>query len=291
MASVRVLVAVTVDCDLRRGNVIHRRAALEALLGLFRRAGLSGHVTWFLNENDFKIVEWHGDFVDEVLERGDSIGVHDHFDRYDTIHDYDPPARPVDILCFEEVYRLMRLSKEAVEAYLRERGWDAPVAMHRNGCLVQSRAIYRALRELGYRVVSDVAPQEHVNGSKFADRSGRPNVMFNEGVPLSVQPYRHDVDNWADYRSREGHFIQVPVHYLGRDLNFGYFEHFLRACEGEGLAECVFCWLFHPYEIQAATGEVDGAKLRSLEDLLAKLRDDYGASFVSFDELLERLEL
>ena len=282
---------ISIDCDLRIGNVYHRQKALEALMYLFEDYGMCGHITWFLNENDFKIVEWHATFLDKVIETGDSFGLHDHFDRMDSIHDYYPSATPVDINSYEEVYFLLERSKKIVENYIRSKGYNKPVILHRNGSLVQSVAIYRALKRLGYRVVSDITPQAYIDGSQYRDRIGRSHVMFNRGIPLGVQPYRHDVDNWTDYKSRKGYFIQIPVHYMGISLDSKYVDATVEACCRNELELCIFSWIFHPYEVQNVNGHIDKRKLKKLENNISRLIEKYNSKFNSFDEILEKLHL
>jgi len=286
-----VFALLSIDCDLRIGNVIHRQNALDALIRLFEDHDIRGHVTWFLNENDFNIVEWHSTFLDGILEANESIGLHDHFDRIDSIHYYYPEATPVDIHSYEEVYFLLERSKRIVENYLKSKGYDRPVVIHRNGCLVQSNAIYRALKDLGYTVLSDIIPQAQIDGFKYRDRIGRPHVMFNMGIPIGVQPYRHDVDDWTNFKSKKGHFIQIPVHYMGATLDFRCVEKTVEACLRSNMDQCVFSWLFHPYEIQNSDGSISEGKIRIVEDNINRLIEEYNSKFNSFDEILEKLRL
>ena len=137
---------ITVDADLRSDTVATRRETLDVLLGVFEDTGVAGHATWYLNENDFHITAEHPGFLREALRRGDTLGIHDHIDFMDGAFGVDA----VEEYCSR--------SKTAVEGWLREHGRPRSVIHHRNGCLVQRPSIYEALRNLEYRVVSDVWP-------------------------------------------------------------------------------------------------------------------------------------
>ncbi len=282
-------IALTVDCDLRRGTVVQRNKSLMTLMELFESYGLNGHITWFLNQNDFSMVEYHSDFIDKIVSKGATVGVHDHFDRFDSIHSYKQGSRPVDMRSQDEVLSLCGFSKDGVDNYLKKKGYST-VKLHRNGCLVQTTEIYRALKELGYTVVSDTIPgylyEKGINGK--TDRIGRPHPSAAAGkdIPLSVQPYRHDPENWTAYNSSEGHFFQVPCHFFGYSMNF---EHLHLVCEKgkeNQLNEFVFGWLFHPYEIQETDGDISPEKVENLSSGIRRLLEDERAAFTGINELL-----
>ena len=85
---------ISVDCDLRISSVVIRDRSLTSLLDLFEKQNIAGHITWFINENDFALTHNHADFLNEIVSRGDTIGLHDHIDylyddlEYDLIYDF-----------------------------------------------------------------------------------------------------------------------------------------------------------------------------------------------------------
>ncbi len=84
------LFLVTVDCDLRCDDMALRQESLDVLLEVFTETRVSGHTTWFLNENDFALTENHESFLIEVLRRGDTLGLHDHFEPFKGLYETAP---------------------------------------------------------------------------------------------------------------------------------------------------------------------------------------------------------
>lgn len=259
---------ITIDCDLRTDDVALRQASLDKLLQIFDEAGLAGHITWFLNENDFLITKNHGTFLEEALRRGDTLGVHDHFDSFE------------GILELGALRQFCGRSKRTVEEWLAAHGGPKKVIYHRNGSLAQHPNIYLVLKELRYTVLSDVWP-----GNSLRDFNGC--VVFdNRSLPPGIQPYRHDVENIQGYRSERGHFLQFPVtHVQVRDLNYKVFERWQRAFSQASAEHGIFLWAFHPYEI--LTRE-HGTLSRHFQNLVRAQIDcfanEYQMSFISMAE-------
>lgn len=276
----RKLFLVTVDCDLRVDDVAVRQAGLDALLGVFADAGVAGHVTWFINESDFRPTELHEGFLHEIVARGDTLGVHDHLEPFraksaDVSLEYD--ARSVLAYC--------GAARDRLAAWLDAHGYDTPIVAHRNGCLAQAPQIYEALAELGYTVLSDVWPRHRGN-----DRRGRA-AHDNTGIPLGIGPYRHDVENFQDYASRAGRFLQVPVAemFLG-PFRFETLQRWLDASEQQGVDPAVFTWCLHPYEvINDARDAPSPGMLGVLRDHLDRCRSEYAMEFASMGELARLL--
>jgi len=263
----RALFLVTVDCDLRSPDVAVREAALHALLDAFDECGVAGHVTWFLNENDFAITANHEAFLREALERGDTIGVHDHVD-------FMRGEFPVD-----EVEAYCGRSKAGVERWLAAHGRDEPVACHRMGCQVQRPSVYEALGRLGYSVVSDVWPGHARRG--HADFQ----AFDNRDLPTGIGAYRHDAANFADHGSTEGRFVHIPVMHMGlatrmyHTLDHEAVGRWLEESMRGGVEPAVVTWLFHPYEIMtgeraADRGGIDAGRLETLRSHLRWAGDD-----------------
>ncbi|HOL66345.1 MAG TPA: hypothetical protein PKX93_02680, partial [bacterium] len=164
------LFLITVDCDLRVDATGLRQETLEQLLAVFDGSGVSGHVTWFLNENDFQLTRYHKSFLDEAIRRGDTLGLHDHLDKM---------KRPLNK---ETVKQYCQASKRRVEDFLKKRKVGRKILFHRNGCFLQEATVYAALRELGYTVCSDIYP-----GMAGLDHHG--NIAYdNRLIPEGIRP-------------------------------------------------------------------------------------------------------
>ena len=64
----KVMFLISVDCDLRTSSVEIRDQSVKALLDLFAKKDVAGHITWFLNENDFAITHLHQEFLLAYME-------------------------------------------------------------------------------------------------------------------------------------------------------------------------------------------------------------------------------
>ena len=269
------LFLVTVDCDLRSSNVSARQESLDTLLQIFAEKGVAGHNTWFLNENDFVITENHESFIKEILERGDTIGVHDHFEPFKGVYRKNP------------IRNFCRQSKNKIETWLDSNGYKRNVILHRNGCLVQNEVVYSVLKDLGYTTISDILP-----GKSFPDRYGYP-AFDNKSMPVGINPYRHDEFNYLDYSSTKGHFLQIPISQMGiQFFDFGLLDRWIEAFESKSINTALFGWLFHPYEVMyleicddRTTISPDFAAM--LRSHLERLVSEYGVTFVSIDEVIK----
>ncbi len=259
---------VTVDCDLRAGDISLRQASLERLLEVFAAHGVAGHATWFLNENDFALTENHPTFLREVVRRGDTVGVHDHYEPFQGLY----AAEPIQAFCAR--------SKASVERWLAAEGYPDPVIYHRNGCLVQHPEVYGALHNLGYAVVSEVYP-----GHALPDRSGYP-AFDNRALPCGILPYYHDASNYDAFESTRGCFLHFPIMHMGlADLDWGTVAQWKEAFARRAVGDRMYVWLFHPYEImnRERTGLADEAVQRLVASL-GRFSDEYGMIFWSLAE-------
>ena len=276
----------TVDCDLRVSSVAIRDRALWALHDLFAKEGVSGHVTWFVNENDFMLTHAHQPFLLEAVARGETIGVHDHIDFLDGDWTYGP------------VREFCEPSRQRVGAWLADNGCQQAVRCHRFGCVVQYAEAYRAVQDLGYTVCSDVVPGDmHLNhvGTLAYD---------NRHVPLGILPYYHGPDSIADYESSEGPTLQIPLLKASltagpeeevppenlcswQRLNSRLVQAWIDGARQLGHGCCVMTFIFHPYElIEGLTGglRIDPAALAKLSQVIRMMRDEFGAEFLSMEE-------
>jgi len=273
----RKLFLVTVDCDLRADDPRARADGLHAVLETLGEAGLSGRVTWFLNENDFGFTQHHEDFLAEAAGRGDTIGIHDHFEPF-TAQAGDIPvgyeSRSVLAYC--------RASRDRVAGWLEREGHPAQVRAHRNGYLAQAPEIYEALAALGYTVLSDIWPR-HRSG----DRTGA--WLDNSEIPVGIGPYRHDAHNFTDYASRAGRFLQAPIAamFLGT-FRYELLDRWLEASVQQEAEPAVFTWCLHPYEVlNDARDAVSPGLVAVLRDHLRHISADYDLEFASLTQLEE----
>ncbi len=272
----RTLFLVTVDCDLRTDHMAARQACLGAMLEAFGDEGLAGRVTWFLNENDFRLTESHEAFLHEAAGRGDTLGIHDHLEPLNANSAETTPEYEV-----RSVLACCRASRDRVTGWLEDNGYPGGVRAHRTGCLTQAPQVYEALAELGYAVLSDIWPRHRAN-----DRRGRP-AQDNTEIPLGIGPYRHDAHNFADFASTRGRFLQVPVGamFLG-PFGFELLDRWLEGSAEQGVDPAVFTWCLHPYEVLTDNRDaVSPGMVAVLRDHLRRFREDYAAEFVSMEQL------
>ncbi len=261
-----VIFLVTVDGDLRVGDVEQQKRSVRRLFGLFDELGLRGCVTWFVNETDFHWTTLHGDLLLEIVERGEAVGIHDHFDtHYATTYE-----------------KALPLAKEALRkltTFYAGQGKRVHLISHRNGCFWQTQTLYQVIRELGYRVVSDVWP-----GTRSATRmlkiqdspqrwlAAEDDAVFlrdHTAVPLAGNLWWHDENNWLQYDSTQGALLQVPV------ISAPYIEldRMQQAAAAAAGAAAYLTWDTHPYNIlDEATGEVDENMLSNFRANLSEIR-------------------
>jgi hypothetical protein len=249
-----------------------RQEMLRVLLALLEEKGAAGHTTWFLNENDFALTEKHEAFLHEALRRGDSLGIHDHIDFLAGRWEYDL------------IHECCRYSRDTVAAWLAAQGSSYVLTHHRAGCLFQNATQYAVLRDLGYTVLSDVYP-----GDRSVNQTGYPSYD-NRNIPPGILPYRHDPENFLDYESRTGCFLQVPVAHMyiyNRDFVGETILRWEEAFRQRGVAGGPIVWCFHPYELlDRWSSRVSRELVRLLALQLDELVRDYGVEFVSLDELV-----
>ena len=271
------LFMVTVDCDLRSHEISARQKSLDTLLEIFSETGVAGHNTWFLNENDFALTENHESFLKEIVKRGDTIGVHDHFESFRGVYE----IAPIRDFCSR--------SKNKVEEWLHRNGYPENITIHRNGCLVQNETVYTALKDLGYTTLSDI-----LAGKSFPDRYGYP-AFDNRSIPAGINPYRHDEKNFEDYTSTDGYFLQIPMFQMGLQFfDFDLMDRWIEAFNHKSVDSGVFGWLFHPYEIMYLEvcddrTTVSPNFVSMLRSHLERLISEYEVTFISMDEVITRI--
>jgi len=268
----RALFLPTVDCDHARDSSIElRQQSLDALLEVFADTGAAGHTTWFLNEtyHDYMTTDNHPEVVHEAVRRGDCVGVHDHIDLLRGRWEFD------------SIYEMCAESKQLTQAWLQEHGYDDTLRAHRFGCLFQHPEAYRAIAELGYTIVSNIYP-----GDKSPNHTGYPSYD-NESIPVGIAPYRHGVENFLDYTSTEGRFLEFPVTQMYfKQLEVEKARHCIEVASerGDTLAVLVLC--FHPYELLGGSSrdELSPERVERLRDLFRGLVDELGGVFASAEE-------
>ncbi len=264
------LFLMTVDCDHARNSPQSlRRKTLDALLETFAKTGLSGRVTWFINERyyDYSLTEHHGPVVQEFVRRGDTAGVHNHIDLLDGRWEYDL------------IYDHCRRSKEKLAAWLSANGTSLRLRCHRFGCLFQHKTAYAVIRDLGYEIVSDVWP-----GHEGKNHTQHP-AFDNRAMPLGVPPYRHDAENWQDHAAQTGCFLHVPVmHMYLKDFEIGIAKRWIEAAQDSGKPPAL-TWLIHPYEVlNDERNDVSPAKVDKLRRHLEEAASQLEVRFVNMEQ-------
>jgi hypothetical protein len=109
-------------------------------------------------------------------------------------------------------------------------------------------------------------------------------TMDNREVPLRAQPWRHDVDNWLDFESRDGFFLQVPIN----SMPFLDRSRVETAIQGSG--EVAFIVLdTHPYDIQSSgSGGIAEQAVEKYREDLIWVHDRYNCEFIRIDNVLEK---
>ncbi|MFC1454108.1 hypothetical protein ACFLQL_02905 [Verrucomicrobiota bacterium] len=269
----QVFFLMTIDCDLRTSSVVTRNASLMALVNAFRRSEIAGHVTWFLNENDFAITREHAEFIKAIAEAGDTIGSHDHIDYLNGKWEYEP------------IYVFCRKTRDHIRSFL---GKDRVMA-HRFGCLFQHPVAYKVLADLNYVICSDVAPEtmHHNHTGELA--------LDNRNVPVGILPYRHDEHNLNEYQRNSGQFAQFPIMKAclnkgwGPEIDQGLIDQWISASEKMGQDRCVLTFGFHPYEIVVPGKlDIDAVIVAKLEQFIALMKNKYHARFVSMEEYYQK---
>jgi len=249
-------------------DVAVRQAALDVLLEIFGKTGAAGRVTWFLNEHDFRLTENHPSFLSEAVRRGDVLGVHDHVDFL--------KGKDSEVV----VYDFCAKSFAAVRQWLRQHGGGEDVTWHRWGCLYQRAECYRAIARLGYTVVSDAYP-----GQKEMNHAGEVSCDCRE-MPGAIPPWRHDAENFGDYRSRTGQFLHLPLFQMYiHNVDYGKLEQWVALGKEEG-RPIPFVWCFHPYEICVKDkARLDEARIKMFEETVRRLLGQYQLEPANFKTL------
>ncbi len=275
-----IYVAITVDGDLRLGDHQQQAVGVRAMRKVHSDLKIIGRTTWLINEYDFRWSEFHQELLKELIESGEALGIHDHFDTY-----YAET--------YQEYYEIARESKTRLGKILESLGWAGELQIHRNGCALQSFPAYQALGDLGYRIFSDVWPETTWRAREIAvedplmpwryltgeDQNTIP--MDNGMIPLTANPWRHEADNWLEYQSIQGSYLQVPI----TTMPWVDRERVVKAVGGSDQRS----WIVldtHPYDLQDPnTAEVDSERVQRYQNDLEWLRASYQPEFIRLDEV------
>jgi hypothetical protein len=276
----RVYFLVTVDGDLRIGAHEQQEASVRAMRGIHASLGLMGRTSWMINEIDFRWTDEHARLLWDLADTGEAIGVHDHLDTHFAA-------------TYDQALDLMGRSRRQLEEFFRRMGRGVALPAHRNGCSIQSEASYRALRALGYSVLSDVRPGVIWHARMVCDRPA-PNPWRclgaeddgairsdNSAVPLAARPWHHDAHNWLDFTSRQGPFLQVPVT-CAPFIERPRFEAVVQGSE-----RCAFLVLdTHPYDLQdPATGAISAERVIEYRQAIEWIRNFWQVLFIRIDQV------
>lgn len=285
-ASDAIYAAITVDGDLRVGDHHQQTAGFRAMRQVHADLELLGRTTWFINEYDFQWTVYYRELLQDLLDSGEALGIHDHFDT----HFADDE---------EDIFRIAKVSKRRLEQFLQKENSSRPVVIHRNGCALQSRAIYHVLKKLGYRILSDVRPETEwsarmipVKNTVMAweclidPRQGAIQID-NLSIPLGAVPWQHDEENWLDFQGSSGTLLQVPI----TSMPWVDKQRVKTAVEQGGPRT----WIVidtHPYDLQdPVTGNVDAGRVKKYTNQLIWLQERYQPTFLGLDQVPAVLNL
>jgi len=258
------------------------KAAVERIMDVLNDVGIGSKMTWFLNERD---VGWSKNLRSLILElqtAGHEIGIHTHVGgTFNESCLADPGMR-------QSAWDIMCKAKAVIEGII-----GRECISHRFGCYHQEVFFYDILKQLGYKIVSDVNP-----GVYLRDMEGY--ILDNENVPLNAAPWRHDTGNWSDYTSKNGCFLHIPVtaSALGEDALLNTLQSteingrkLKNITPINGIAEKAathnikyICWHIHPHEIQKMDGGIDEAKAQDLKECLSGIDSKLKPAYMTFSE-------
>lgn len=277
-----VYAVITIDGDLRIGDLGQQKAAINAMMDIHKKAGISGSTTWFINEIDFQWTKWHFASLLALFDRGEELAVHDHQDTH-YLFEYAP------------LLKMMQTSKENLEMFFKQHRSGVSLRSHRNGCAFQNMIFYRVLLSLGYDIVSDVWPGMRWSGRMVKDRT-RPMIwrslseedpdsitMDNRNVPLGVCPWRHQADNWMDFHSQTGSFLHLPITTMPL-----IDRQRVRSAVASGPEVAIVVTDTHPYDLQdPVTGEVSSQACEAHLDSILWMMNEYNPRFVRAQQAAE----
>jgi hypothetical protein len=266
-------------CD-EKNHIKQYQEAVERILILLEELGLKGKMTWLLNERDVGWTKHYRNLIKDMIKDGYEIGLHTHVGTvFQKIGLESPKLR-------DDVNEIIKKAKESVEDCTGK-----SCISHRFGCYYQDEFFYSIIKNLGIRIVSDVNP-----GIFLRDLEGH--ILNNKNIPLNVHPWRHDENNWLDYKSKKGHFLHIPVSAasIGEDKLLGESQP-EKIENGEiknitalnNIVEKVkkhsikyICWHIHPHEIQKLDGTINIDKLEELRDCLEKIENELHPRYMNF---------
>ena len=99
---------------------------------------------------------------------------------------------------------------------------------------------------------------------------------------MGVKPWFHDPENWLNYHSTEGYFLQVSVTDIDLPFNFKRFKEAFENSTGFA----VLTYDFHPYEIQNwKTGKLDDKKIKNVQKSIQQLKKIFSPTFININDL------
>jgi hypothetical protein len=272
---------VTVDGDLRLGERIQQKAAIEAMHEVHTTLGLSGKTTWFINEIDFHWTRQHPELLVLLGQSGECIGVHDHQDT----HFADQ---------YTDAFILMEDSRSRLAEFYRSENMEIPLQAHRNGCAIQSKDYYQSSIELGYTLASDVRPEMawyarmiKQDGQWMCLNGDDHRSIFNDNrsIPLGVKPWYHDADNWMDYTQTQGSLLQVPVISMP-----GVQAERVKEAVAHSSTQAFIVIDTHPYDLQDPySGQVSPERLLSYQKSLSWITEELAPTFIRIDQVSAKL--
>lgn len=266
-------------CD-EKNHIKQYQEAVEQILMVLDELGVKGKMTWFLNERDVRWTKHYRNLIKNMVKDGYEIGLHTHVGTVFQEIGLENPK-----LC-NQAYEIIKEAKDNIEDCTGK-----SCISHRFGCYYQDGFFYSIIKKLGIRIVSDVNP-----GVFLKDMEGH--ILDNEKVPLNASPWRHDENNWMDYKSKKGHFLHIPVcgSAIGKDellekeqpektgnrkiKNITALNDLSEKAKKHSIKH--ICWHIHPLEIQKLDGSINSDKLKEFRDCLYKIDSELQPDYMNF---------
>ncbi len=249
----KVYICITVDGD-AHGIPNALEKGMPLLFKIFDRNGLSGKVTWFINER----YDWTGTYphlLQQILYRGDRLEVHCHIEsliaRDDFVQIYDEIAR----------------DRQKIESFSRRYLPNYRISCFRSGSGDRSVKMMQALEELGFSYDSSITPGESfdVYGKMISDKD----------VPRSRNCYFLRPEEYKVPSNKPTQIVELPVY------NALYGTPRLREKEKESDYPIVITNLIHPYNLVKKNGEINKPVKLAYEWVVALLRMIPNSEFVT----------
>lgn len=166
----RVLVCLSVDCD-GHGYKLSIPEGHKWLFQFYSKLGLEGKITYFVNEK-YKYTKLYPQILKEILERGDRIELHSHYEK----------------LVFEEKYQELKneIEKEYIQLsdFCKDIDPSYKIKCFRSGSHARSITLFKVLKELNIKCDSSLLHNQKINvyGYEIDDSDTPLNCYYSDPI-------------------------------------------------------------------------------------------------------------